>query len=100
MERSGKARPYDEVRNSLKFPLEVEGFVIRLYSDGQALLDDAELPRHGCPIFDQDLPGLNGLPALDQLRRRGVLMPAILITSHPSSKPVDFVLVGRQRSVS
>lgn len=75
----------NEVRNSLKFLLEVEGFVVKMYDDAQALLDDAELPRHGRLVVDYNLPGLNGLAALEQLRRRGVLMPAILITSHLSS---------------
>jgi two-component system, LuxR family, response regulator FixJ len=75
----------NEVRNSLKFLLEVEGFLVKLYDDARALLDDAELPRHGGLVVEYNLPGLNGLAALEQLRRRGVLMPAILITSHLSS---------------
>ena len=57
MERSDKARPYDEVRNSLKFLLEVEGFVIRLYNDGQALLDDAELPQTAVRSSTKICPG-------------------------------------------
>jgi two-component system, LuxR family, response regulator FixJ len=74
-----------EVRNSLKFFLEIEGFVVHLYADAQALLDDAALPRDGCLVVNYDLPGLNGLAALEQLRGRGVLMPAILMTCYPSS---------------
>ena len=35
------------VRNSLKFLLEIEGFVVKLYGDARALLDDAERPRNG-----------------------------------------------------
>jgi two-component system, LuxR family, response regulator FixJ len=73
------------VRNSLKFLLEIEGFVVKPYSDARALLDDPERPRQGCLVVDYDLPGLSGLAALEELRRRGELMPAILITSHPSS---------------
>jgi two-component system, LuxR family, response regulator FixJ len=74
-----------EVRNSLKFLLEIEGFVVHLYTDAQALLDDAALPRDGCLVVDYDLPALNGLAALEQLRGRGILIPAILMTSYPSS---------------
>jgi two-component system response regulator FixJ len=72
------------VRNSLKFSLEVEGFEVHAYAEAGTLLDEAELPRRGCLIIDYNLPGMNGLAALDTLRRRGVAMPAILITSHPS----------------
>jgi len=73
------------VRNSLKFLLEIEGFVVKLYGDARALLDDAERPRNGCLVVDYNLPGLNGLAVLEQLRKRGELMPAILITSDASS---------------
>jgi two-component system response regulator FixJ len=73
------------VRNSLKFSLEVEGYAVRAYAGAEDLINETELPRPGCLIMDQHLPGTNGLAALDELRRRGVLMPAILITSHPSA---------------
>jgi len=42
------------VRHSLKFLLEIEGFVVHLYTDAQALLDDAALPRDGCLVVDYD----------------------------------------------
>jgi len=73
------------VRNSLKFSLEVEGFDVHAYAGAGPLLDEAELPRCGCLIIDYHLPGMNGLAALDILRRRGMQIPAILITSHPNS---------------
>jgi two-component system response regulator FixJ len=72
------------VRNSLKFSLEVEGYEVQAYAGAEELLNQAELARPGCLIIDQNLPGTDGLAALDQLRRRGALIPAILITSQPS----------------
>jgi FixJ family two-component response regulator len=72
------------VRNSLKFSLEVEGYAVQAYAGAEDLLNQAELARPGCLIIDQNLPGTDGLAALDQLRRRGALIPAILITSQPS----------------
>jgi two-component system, LuxR family, response regulator FixJ len=72
------------VRNSLKFSLEVEGFEVHAYAEAGTMLDEADLPRCGCLIIDYHLPGMNGLAALDILRRRGTRIPAILITSHPS----------------
>jgi len=74
------------VRNSLKFALELEGFAVRLYADGQALLDDAHLPARGCLIVDQVMPGMSGLDMVQTLRRRGVLIPAVLITSGESRR--------------
>jgi two-component system, LuxR family, response regulator FixJ len=73
------------VRNSLKFSLEVEGFAVRVYPGGTELLNDTELPRGGCLVIDQNMPGMNGLDLVGQLRARDVAVPAILITSYPTA---------------
>jgi two-component system, LuxR family, response regulator FixJ len=72
------------VRNSLKFSLEVEGFAVRVYSGGIELLSDTEIPHGGCLVVDQNMPGMNGLDLVAQLRARDVAVPAILITSYPT----------------
>jgi two-component system response regulator FixJ len=63
------------VRNSLKFSLEIEGYAVGVYANGDELLQDGELTRFRCLVIDQHLPGLNGLDL--------VTVPVILITSHP-----------------
>jgi FixJ family two-component response regulator len=73
------------VRNSLKFALEVEGFSVQVYPTGTALLDEDDMPESGCLVIDYNLPGVNGLDLLEQLRERDVKLPAILITSHPTA---------------
>jgi FixJ family two-component response regulator len=73
------------VRNSLKFSLEVEGFVVRAYPGGTELLKDAELQRAGCLVIDQNMSGMNGLEVVARLRARDVAVPAILITSYPTA---------------
>ena len=80
------------VRNSLKFSLEIEGFAVRTYSDGNELLNGTDLGASRCLIVDHNLPGMTGLEAIARLRDRHVLVPAILITTHPSA-----VLVERAR---
>jgi FixJ family two-component response regulator len=73
------------VRNSLKFSLEIEGFAVRAYSGGIELLNDTELPGDGCLVIDQNMPGMNGLDLVAQLRARDVAVPAILITGSPTA---------------
>jgi two-component system, LuxR family, response regulator FixJ len=68
------------VRNSLKFSLEIEGFAVRTYCDGNDLLSDTDLGSSTCLVIDHNLPGMSGL---DTIRR--IFIPAILITSHPSA---------------
>src|SRR5262249_55116595 len=88
------------VRNSLKFSLELEGFAVRLYADGRALLDDVHLPVGGCLVVDQMMPGISGLDVVDALRMRGVSMPAVLITSiaSPSLRQRAAAAGGRPRA--
>jgi two-component system, LuxR family, response regulator FixJ len=73
------------VRNSLKFALEIEGFSVRVYPTGAALLAKDDMPASGCLVTDYNLPGMNGLDLLDLLRQRNIKWPAILITTHPTA---------------
>ncbi len=73
------------VRNSLKFSLEIEGFSVRAYSDGAALLQAGELPPCACFVIDQKLPGMTGLEVIAKLRDRRIGAPAILITTQPDA---------------
>ena len=73
------------VRNSLKFSLEVEGFIVRVYSSANELLRESEITEAGCLVIDYHLSEMNGLEMLNRLRERRVAVPAILITSHPSA---------------
>jgi two-component system, LuxR family, response regulator FixJ len=49
-------------------------------------LRERDLPADGCLVLDYKLPGMNGLDLLVELRKREVDLPAILITTHPSSE--------------
>ncbi len=73
------------VRHSLKFALEQEGLVVRLFGSAEELLDATDLPAHGCLVVDHHMPGMTGVELVDRLRRRDVDMPAILITTDASS---------------
>ena len=71
------------VRSSLKFAIEMQGFEVTACSAGEDLLL-LDLPASGgCLVVDERLPGVSGLEAIQELRRRGVSLPAALITSHP-----------------
>lgn len=74
------------VRNSLKFSLELEGLAVRLYADGEALLNETDLPDEGCLVVDFYMPSMNGLDLVRSLRRRHIGIPAILITGKASQE--------------
>ncbi len=73
------------VRGSLKFALELEGFDVRIFATPDEILHVTDLPDAGCLVVDYNLPGQNGLDLLRELKRRNVLLPAILITTHPTA---------------
>jgi len=73
------------VLGALKFSLELEGFQVAAYRSGSELLAETALPQSGCLVIDYKLPEMDGLDLLAALRRRNVLLPAILITSHPTT---------------
>ena len=72
------------VRKSLKFSLEVDGFLVRTYERSEELLSESVFPACHCLVIDQKLPGLSGIDLIAKLREREVSVPAILITTDPS----------------
>jgi len=73
------------VCGSLKFALELEGFVVRTYGSGAELLDTSGFEICACFFIDQRMPGMTGMELVDALRQRHILTPVILIISHPSA---------------
>lgn len=72
----------DGLREALTFSLEIDGYQVEACRTGEQLLA-LDLPTSAaCLVIDYKLDGLNGLDALETLRRRGVTLPAILITSY------------------
>lgn len=70
---------------ALAFALEIEGFAVRTYAGGPAMLCDAAGTRDAaCLVIDYRLPEMNGLDLLDALRACGIVAPAILITTNPN----------------
>jgi two-component system, LuxR family, response regulator FixJ len=70
-----------DVLQSLRFAFEVEGFEVRTFPNGEALLRHPALADEGCLVLDYRLDGIDGLTLLDHLREQGNRRPAILITT-------------------
>jgi two-component system, LuxR family, response regulator FixJ len=73
------------VRGSLKFSLELEGFVVRAYTSGAEVLNANDLGACSCLVIDQRMPGMSGMELITRLRERQVLAPAVLIVSHSNA---------------
>lgn len=76
----------EPVTDSLAFAFELEGFRVIACPDAEHALA-TRLPKgRGCLVIDLNLPGMDGLELLAELRARGVAAPAVLITTHPNAK--------------
>jgi FixJ family two-component response regulator len=73
------------VRGSLKFSLEIEGFVVRTYASAEELLRESDLAACQCFIIDQNMPGMQGFQLFTALRRQGVDAPVILTSGLATS---------------
>jgi FixJ family two-component response regulator len=69
---------------ALALRLELHGFRVQTCGTGEELLRMTLPARDACLVIDQRLPGISGVAALMRLRRRGVTLPAALITSTPT----------------
>ena len=72
------------VLSSLEFALQTEGFSVTTFPSGHDLLQRQLMPARGCFVIDYYLPGMNGLEVALSLRERGIDLPIILITTHPT----------------
>jgi FixJ family two-component response regulator len=72
-----------DVLKSLRFLLETEGFDVRTFRSGSALLGSST--RHGadCLIVDYKMVGIDGLELARRLRGLDVSTPIVLITGYP-----------------
>jgi two-component system, LuxR family, response regulator FixJ len=72
-----------DVRTSLRFLLETEGFDVRTFRSGSALLGSPTRNRADCLVIDYKMAELDGLELATRLRRLQVSTPIILITGYP-----------------
>jgi FixJ family two-component response regulator len=77
---------------ALRFMFVSEGYQALLCASGEELLALTLPQDRFCMILDQRLPGISGLDALRALRARGVVAPALLMTTDPGP---DLVAAAR-----
>jgi two-component system, LuxR family, response regulator FixJ len=72
-----------DVRKSLRFLLEAEGFDVRTFRSGTALLGSSTRHRADCLVIDYKMAEIDGLELAHRLRRLGISTPVVLITGYP-----------------
>jgi two-component system, LuxR family, response regulator FixJ len=72
-----------DVLGSLRFLLETDGFDVRTFRNGAALLNVVRSIGVDCFVIDYKMPDMNGLDLANCLRKRDIAAPIILITGYP-----------------
>jgi FixJ family two-component response regulator len=72
-----------DVLTSLRFLLETEGFEVRTFRSGSALLGSSTRNRADCLVLDYKMAGIDGLELASRLRHLDVNTPIVLITGYP-----------------
>ena len=75
----------DAVKDWICMLSESYGIAAHPYASGAVFLADLPLDP-GCPLVDVDMPGINGLELLDELRGRRMAIPAIVMTGALTSR--------------
>jgi two-component system, LuxR family, response regulator FixJ len=71
-----------DLRESLGWLFESAGLRFKSYSTAQEFLTDYKPEEPGCLLLDVRMPGVSGLDLQEELRRRGVPPPIIIMTGH------------------
>jgi two-component system response regulator ChvI len=74
----------DDDRNiltSVSIALQAEGFVVRIYTDGEVALKAMTENRPDLAVLDIKMPRMDGMELLRRLREKEPLLPAIFLTS-------------------
>jgi FixJ family two-component response regulator len=83
------------VLGSLRFLLETDGFDVKTFRSGAALLNAVASNSADRFVIDYKMPNMNGIDLVNRLRKRGIAAPIILITGYPDkSIPAKAAVAG------
>src|SRR5260370_17144789 len=78
-----------DVLGSLQFLLESDGFDVRTFRSGAALLNATMTDEVDCLVIDYKMPAMSGIELANRLRNRDTDIPIILITGYPAKNILE-----------
>jgi two-component system response regulator FixJ len=70
------------MQRSLRWLIESVGLRVTTYGTAEQFLAEYDRRRPGCLVLDVRMPGMSGLDLQDELARRDVSIPTIVLTGH------------------
>jgi two-component system response regulator FixJ len=78
-----------DVLRSLRFLLETDGFDVRTFRSGAALLNGIVTGEVDCFVIDYKMSAMSGIDLANRLRNRDIDAPIILMTGYPDEHILD-----------
>ena len=78
-----------DVLGSRRFLLETDGFDVRTFRSGAALLNAVATDEVDCFVIDYKMPAMSGIDLASRLRNRDIDTPIILITGYPDGNILE-----------
>ena len=72
----------EAVRDALSVHLDLAGLPVRAFSSARAFLESVGPEQGGCAVIDIRMPELDGIALQQEMIRRGIGLPVIIITGH------------------
>ena len=72
----------EAIRRSIAFMLKTSGFTVHSYASGNDFLAAVKNAETGCVLMDIRMPGMDGLDVHEEMRRRGIMLPVVVLTGH------------------
>lgn len=72
----------ETIRITLSELMQLEGIESEVYSCAEDFLDVINIQDKGCVLVDMRMPGMNGLQLYEEMERRSLFLPVVMITGH------------------
>lgn len=75
----------------VEYNLKLAGFAVSLATNGQAAIELAQKIRPAVILLDRNMPGMDGMEVLSELRHNSVTerIPVIMLTAHSKLGEID-----------
>jgi FixJ family two-component response regulator len=70
------------IRDALSLSLSLRGYHIAQFASAEDFLNAYSADCMGCLIVDIRMPGMSGLQLQSELRKRGAMLPVVIVTGH------------------
>lgn len=79
----------EPVRSGLARLLRAIGMYSVTFESAESFLDTYDASQEGCLLVDIRMPGMSGIDLIEELRRRKIALPAIVMTGHADARAME-----------